>query len=104
MRSNILDAEKIPAEWVLVAQLDESADYEVDMSEIFYDKKKKEYLLITATGCSCWSGEYESETYKKLKDIEKKLFVRDDKGYVYNPSVQGAHDLIEQANKNLKKI
>jgi hypothetical protein len=53
---------------------------------------------------SCWDGEYETENYKKLSDIKKKLFERDDKGYLYTPSVEGAKELVTKAQENLKKI
>ena len=46
-----------------LAFIDESADYEVDQASICVDEKGTFYLL-TASGCSCWSGEYEEEQYR----------------------------------------
>ena len=103
MKSNIFyDQDKIPKGYILLASIDESEPYEVDVSEIYYNTEKNNFVLMTASGCSCWSGEYEEEFYKKLEDIEKYLFARDDKGYVYHPSVKGAQELVAEAIKNWK--
>ena len=105
MESNIFyNKEDIPRGYVLLYSLDESPPYEVDISEVYYDKLNKEFVLVTASGYSCWMGDYETETYKKLKDIETELFKRDDKGYVYNPSLLGAKELVSEASKNWEKI
>lgn len=105
MESHIFyDQDEIPKGYTLLASIDESAPYEIDVSEIYYNTEKNNFVLMTASGCSCWSGEYEEEFYEKLEDIEKYLFARDDKGYVYTPSVKGAQELVSEAVRNLKNI
>lgn len=91
---------KIPEGYVLLAQVDESESYEIDVAEVYRDTVKNKFVLVTASGCSCWDGQYEAEEYDNLEDIEKYLLSRDDKGYEYNPSLKGAEELVVEAKKN----
>ena len=103
--SQIFNYRDIPNEnWKLLACIDESESYEVDVSEIYLNTKTKKFILVTASGCSCWDGEYEDEEYSSLNDIKKYLLSRDDRGYSYNPSVRGAIELVEMAKENYMKL
>lgn len=83
-----------------LAVLDESADYEVDVTEIWYDPRAREFLLLTATGCSCWDGEYNEERFKSLDELERSL-LKDER--TYQPSFRGVETLIEQAKDAFKR-
>lgn len=83
------------SDWEPIAWVDESESYEVDITEI-WKRPDGKFMLVTATGCSCWSGEYEVEEYDSLDDIVSGILTRDDK-YVYNPSLEGAKRLVEAA-------
>lgn len=82
----------------LIARVDESASYEVDITEIW--KKDDIYYLLTASGCSCWSGEYETREFKSLQELSDSIRGEDSDKYMYNPSYRGLTLLMEQAQIN----
>ena len=81
-------------DWKPIAWVDESESYEVDITEIWKTSEGK-FILATATGCSCWGGEYEVEEYASLDDVVSGILNRE--GYVYNPYLEGAKKLVEAA-------
>ncbi len=82
---------------ILIAEIDESQPCEVDQTLIFFDKNREVFLLVTASGCSCWDGECEIEEYNSLDDIALQLSGRDQRGFVYNPSPKGVKTLLAEA-------
>lgn len=81
-----------------LAFVDEADSYEVDEAGIYLDANGK-FILLTASGCSCWDGDdYGEEIFDSLNDLEKSL-INDDR--MYNPSLSGAKQLIEEARANL---
>lgn len=92
---------KLPENYVELARLDESADYEVDVTVIVYNKKSKKFLLGTASGCSCWDGDWNSEEFNSLKGIEASL-LKDEREY--NPSFKGTLEIIKQAKATFDKL
>lgn len=99
--SSILNYDRERKELVELAVLDESADYEVDITEIHYNPTTKKFHLITASGCSCWSGEYEEEIFSSLLAIKKSLLKTE---RTYNPSFKGAEELIKEAKAKFKSL
>jgi hypothetical protein len=89
------------AGWVSLAELDESQDYETDVTEILYDAGTRELILATASGCSCWDGEWFIERYPNLKSLEQRL-LGNGQGYQYNPSLKGAEGILQEAKEALK--
>ena len=92
MTESVYDEEKVPAEWSLLATVDESESYEVDIAEIW--KTPSGYALLTASGCSCWGGEYETAEFTSLELLAVALLKED---RTYNPSTRGALDLLTDA-------
>jgi hypothetical protein len=82
-----------------LASLDESADYEVDITEICYDPINNEFVLRTASGCSCWDGDYDEERFATLDEIYKSMKADD---RTYNPSLSGADQIYDEAKKAFK--
>lgn len=80
-----------------LAFIDESADWEVDQTSICVDEEGTFYLL-TASGCSCWSGEYEEERFDSFEALEAALLNED---RTYNPSLTGAQQLLKEARNRL---
>lgn len=80
-----------------LAFINESADYEVDQTSICVDEEGAFYLL-TASGCSCWSGEYEEEQFDSFEALEYALLNGD---RTYNPSLSGVQTLLEEARNRL---
>ncbi len=80
-----------------LAFIDESADWEVDQTSICVDEEGTFYLL-TASGCSCWSGEYDEEKFASFEALEHALLNGD---RTYNPSLSGVQTLLEEARKSL---
>lgn len=97
-RSSIFTkASTVPEGWELLAAINESESYEVDNTEIWRSGDK--FILVTASGCSCWGGEYEEETFDSLDNLERSVLVRE--GYIHNPSVLGAKELVVRARARL---
>lgn len=82
-------------EIIPVASIDESEDYEVDITEIYFDKTTKGFLLVTASGCSCWDGEYDEERYVSFEALKSAL-LDDGPKRRYNPTWSGGQDLLNQ--------
>lgn len=87
-------------DYIELAVLDESESYEVDITEIHYDPETKEFLLLTASGCSCWEGDYSEERFKSLKALGESMIKEDRQ---YNPSFVGAKQLLIEAEEAFKK-
>jgi hypothetical protein len=94
------DIDNRQKELVELAWLDESEPYEVDHTGIYLDPNSGKFVLLTASGCSCWDGEYNEEEYDTLEDLEKSLNLDEDKRR-WNPSLQGAKDLMKEARATL---
>lgn len=86
-----------PKGWTFVSGVDESEAYKVDITEIWHDGEK--WRLLTATGCSCWSGEYDEEEYESLDALAAALGVESDVDRRYNPSLEGAKTIIAEARE-----
>jgi hypothetical protein len=83
-----------------LAFIDEADSYEVDEAGIYLDNNGQ-FVLLTASGCSYWGGsegEYSEEVYETLDALEHALINED---RTYNPSLNGAHRLLEEAKQNL---
>lgn len=59
-----------------LASIDESAPYEVDETHILYDEDTGEFLLASASGCSCWPdrGGFSVERFAEFQDLAVSLF------------------------------
>src|SRR5689334_13277882 len=77
-----------------LAFIDESYPYEVDQAMIGIDKTTSQFVLMTATGCSCWEGESTVEEFSSLEELESSLMNKD---RTYNPSLKGAESLLQEA-------
>lgn len=85
----------IPGDWVLVASLDESGSYEIDLTEIYFHEGK--FILATASGCSCWDGEYDIEEFDSLDALADSIGVLSMTERSYHPSLRGATELLAEA-------
>lgn len=95
--SEIIYGDKAPAGWIFVAGVDESEAYEVDITEIWHDGAK--WHLLTATGCSCWDGDYDDEEYDSLEALAAAIGVESDIDRRYNPSLEGARKIVDEARQ-----
>jgi hypothetical protein len=82
----------IPKDWTLIAEVDESESYEVDQSRIY--KSSDGFVLATASGCSCWGGDWEVEHFAELDALYMSIKLDDRQ---YNPSWKAADELHETA-------
>jgi hypothetical protein len=53
---------------ILVAEKDSSADYDVDIEEVWITRKS-EFVWRYASGCSCWGGEYDEDNLPTVKEF-----------------------------------
>lgn len=82
-----------PEDWQLLAEIDESESYEVDQTAIY--RSGDRFVLATASGCSCWDGDWEVEEFDTLQALEESA--RQDGERAYNPSWKAIDDLMAQA-------
>lgn len=87
-----------PIELRILSSVDEADPYEVDEAHIGVDAATGKFVLLTASGCSCWDGEYDEEVYDSLDALERAL-VTDDRRY--NPTLMGARQLVAEARSLL---
>lgn len=90
----------VESEVTQLAFLDESYPYEVDQCLIGLDKSTGKFVLMTATGCSCWDGDATVEYFDSIDEIESSLINKD---RTYNPSLLGAERLIREAREAYAK-
>ena len=81
-----------------IAAIDESEYYETDITEVYFDTHSNEFLLISASGCSCWDGDYSETRYTDVESLEKALLDDGNKDQ-YNPTWKGANELLEQVRE-----
>lgn len=77
-----------------LAFLDKSECYETDYTGVYFDEETAQYALLTASGCSCWEGEYDEEQYDSLDALQAALF---EGQRTYNPSLEGVKTLMTEA-------
>lgn len=76
-----------------LAFLDEAEPYTVDQCGVYLDTKSGKFYVLTASGCSCWSGEYDEEEYDTLSEVFAAL---DDGSFPWHVSIAGSEDLKQQ--------
>ena len=84
-----------------LAELDESASYEVDYTFVGLNKETGKFTLVTASGCSCWDGGCDVEEFDDLDSMEKSLVTED---RTYNPSLSGAKWVMEEAKRTFEAM
>lgn len=87
-------------ELIELAFISEADDYEIDQAGIYFDPATKRYALLTASGCSCWDGEFDEEQFDTLDDLEASLA---DEDRTYNPTLKGAQQLVLDARASETK-
>lgn len=92
---------EVPRDWRLLAELDESESYEVDVSEI-YLRPDGRVVLATATGCSCWGGEYDAEDFATLDELEASIYGEAADERRYTPSFKAGRELVAEARTALE--
>lgn len=83
-----------------LAYIDEADSYEVDQAGIYFDPATREFVLVTASGCSCWEGDCDVERFPTMDALEVAL-INDTREY--NPTLKGAQELIADAHEAFEK-
>lgn len=93
--------EKIAQEngWTLMAFIDESQPYEVDQTAIYASENG--FILATASGCSCWAGEWDVERYEDLPSLFQAIGLHTGTARRFNPSLAGVEALRAQVEARL---
>lgn len=84
-----------------LAFIDEADSWEVDETGIYTNGEK--FYVLTASGCSCFSGdegEWDEKEFDSFEELRHFLLTEDLPRY--NPSINGAKALIEEAEKLLQ--
>lgn len=93
----------VEAGLIHLATCDESASYEIDENSLYYDPTTRKFLWRSASGCSCWDGEYGESWYDSLDDVEKELREGHAKDKYYHPSLSGTETLLREAREAFAK-
>ena len=80
-----------------LAEIDNSDGYDIDVSGIYTDGVK--FYFISASGCSCWEGEYDEEIFDSFNALKKSLIADDISDYA--PSLKNVKYLITTAESLL---
>ena len=91
-------------ELVELAYYDDAGSYEVNEGGIFLDPVTHKIVFLSASGCSCWDGDYEEDVFDSLLDVEIALLKGGKNGedlFQYHPSLSACKDLIEEAKRRL---
>lgn len=83
----------------LLASIDEGHSYEVDQTAI-YVKPDGTFAFATASGCSCWSGDWDVQDFDTLDDIDA-AWTSGVLDGTYNPSAKGYVELMTEARQSL---
>ena len=81
-------------ELVELSSYDDSEAYEVDMGGMYWDESAQKYVYITASGCSCWDGDYSEGCYDSLSELLKTEKVDE---RAYRPSLATFERMAEEA-------
>ncbi len=87
-----------PDHWQMLADVDWSEPYEVDQSRIYATPGG--YALATATGCSCWEGDWSVELFDGIADLFTSI--REDER-TWGISSRRADDLMKAVKKTLSR-
>ena len=80
----------------LLSLVDESEPYEVDQTAIYLTPQGK-FAYASASGCSCWGGDWTVSDFDSLDEIEE-TFLKEDI-HMYNPSMKGFRSLMAEARE-----
>lgn len=84
----------IPEGHKFLSGVDESAPYEVDYTEI-WRAPDGSFVLVTASGCSCWDGDFDMQPFTTLDALAESL-LGTERTYG-NPSAINSQALVEAA-------
>lgn len=77
-----------------LATYDEDRSYEIDQGGIYWDPVAGKYSWITASGCSCWDGQYDESQYDTLSNLLKVEMGEDRR---YSPGLLTLEAMAEEA-------
>lgn len=81
----------------LLASVDESESYSIDQAAIYLTPEGK-FAFATASGCSCWAGDWNVSDFDSLGEIEA-LYAKEDISRYYNPTFKGFQSLMSEARE-----
>ena len=87
-------------EIVILASEDQDVDYGIDVTIIGFDPVARDFVLLYASGCSCWEGDGDEMAFSGLNALEEYLLESAD-GYL--PSLEGSKRLIAEARESWAK-
>ncbi len=83
--------------WRALSELDKSEAYEIDVMEIWQSEDGR-IQYVSASGCSCWDGEYSTEDFDSIDALVAGL-TKEDAASGYNPTPAGLAELAAEARK-----
>ncbi len=86
--------DKFPEDWKVIAEVDQGEAYEVDQARIYLTPKG--VALATASGCSCWDGDWQVDEFDTLHELLAHSLIGE---YPFATSWSGAIELFIQANQ-----
>ena len=71
---------------VVIVRDSQSEGWDIDVACIWVGPGGKGYSLATASGCSCWDGDYRVEDFDTLPELEQALSLEADRPYNVSPA------------------
>ena len=94
---------QFPEGWENVAGTDNTVEsYTTDQTEI-HALPNGHFLLATASGCSCWDGDWYVVQYNSLEYLFKDIGPEGEADYEYHPNFKAQDNLRSQVKRWLKK-
>lgn len=97
------NADLVGQGWVELGTIDEADAYEVDETHVLYHPERQVFLVRSASGCSCWDGNYVQAEFPTLEAVENDL-AGPAKPERYNPSLKGVEQLMAESRAAFEKV
>lgn len=95
-------ARHVPSAWRLLAADDNGDSWEIDVTEIWIDETGR-LLLVQASGCSCWDGDYTAEGFNTLNEVAHAVSILG-QARPHHITPAGGEALVNEARRNLRAL
>lgn len=92
----------VPSAWRLLAADDNGDSWEIDITEIWLDATGR-FLLVQASGCSCWDGDYTAEGFDTLNEVAHAVSILG-QARPHHITPAGGDALVNEARQNLPAL
>lgn len=77
-----------------LSSADDSDSYSIDENGIYYDPRTETFIWLSASGCSCWDGDYSETSYDSLDEALDSMLTYETR---WHPATSETTSMIEEA-------